>query len=52
VILVDKAAEQVAAPDPSRAEERRTLFLRLGNGQGQAAVRPLLVVVPDVGTRT
>src|SRR5215216_600175 len=49
VILVDEAAKHVVAPDLSRAEERQILFLRLGNGQRQAPVRPLAVVVPDVG---
>jgi hypothetical protein len=47
---MDEAAEHIATPDLSRIDLRRTPFprLRLRNGQRQAAMRPLLVVVADV----
>jgi hypothetical protein len=42
---MEKAAEHIATPDLSRVNLRRTPLTRLGNGQGEAAVRSLLVVV-------
>jgi len=53
VILVDETAQQIAAPDLSGADRHRTppLFPHLGNGQRQAAMRSLLVVVANIGTQ-
>ena len=47
VILVDEAAEHVAAPDisePNRHRAPAVLVAHVGNGQCQAAVGPLAVV--------
>jgi hypothetical protein len=48
---MDEAAEHIATPDLSRVDPRCTLLPRLGNGQREAAVRSLLVVVADVAAR-
>jgi hypothetical protein len=47
-IVVDAAAEHIARSHLSKIDLRCTRFLRLGNGQGEAAVRSLLVGVADV----
>ena len=48
---MDKAAEHITTPDLSRVNLRRTPLPRLGNGQGEAAVRSLLVVVADIAAQ-
>ena len=53
MILVDEAAEYIVTPDRSSVDLWGSLFprLRLGNGQRQAAVRSLLVVVANVAAQ-
>jgi len=56
VVLTDKAAQHVATADIVSSNESRALpriggIRRVGNRQRQAAVRPLMVVVPDVAAQ-
>jgi hypothetical protein len=53
VMLVDQTAQHVAVSDPWEPDGQQVLvvYRRVGNGQRQAAVRSLLVLVTDIGTQ-
>jgi hypothetical protein len=48
MIFVDEAAKHITTPDRVSAAVRGTLLSRQRNAQREAAVRSLLVLMPDV----